>query len=295
MIFNILLILILIIVITYLFGIIIIKIIDKKLSNISVNIPQQDIIIKYPEVEQFENKDIKEQTPFKYDKEYYNTMNKNNLVNGYNNKSESFKGWEFEEKEKQVCYKNHVHTKDGHNTGCSYGVTNYADPKDLSQMDYKIFVLNYPSNMTLQDYINWLFCYMDKEDQLPYNHLRNLKKLKMGKELKEEAGVLPPPGYYYPPLNSKDYFDKLYNDKNEFSIASSLNSTTAPMIGYNYDEYSEFQQNMDLYGSTGTLRNKDIGKKKNAKKLYNYINPRDSNSININNETQIYRMKNIEI
>ena len=41
--------------------------------------------------------------------------------------------------------------------------------------------------MTLQDYINWLYCYMDKEDQLPYNHLRNLEKLKMGKELKEEA------------------------------------------------------------------------------------------------------------
>jgi hypothetical protein len=31
------------------------------------------------------------------------------------------------------------------------------------------------------------------------------------------------------------------------------------------------------------------------KKLYNYINPRDSNSLNIDNETQIYRMKNVEI
>jgi hypothetical protein len=117
----------------------------------------------------------------------------------------------------------------------------------------------------------------------------------MGKELKEEAGVLPPPGYYYPPLNSKDYFDKLYNDKNEFNIAGPLNSTTGPMLGYNYDEYSEFQQSMDLYGISGTLRNKDIAKKKNAKKLYNYINPQDSNNINFDNETQIYRMKNVEI
>ena len=222
-------------------------------------------------------------------------MNKNNLVNGYNKNDDSFKGWEFEEKNKQICIQNHLHVKDGKSTKCTYGVTNYADPKDMSPVDYKIFILNYPSNMTLQDYINWLYCFVNKEDQLPYNHLKNLEKLKLGQELKEEHGILPPPGYYYPPLNSKDYFDKLYNDKNEFNIAAPLNSTTGSMLGYNYNDYSEFQQNRDLLGLSGKIRNTDIAIKKNAKKLYNYINPQDSNNINIDNSDNIYRMKNVEI
>ena len=189
----------------------------------------------------------------------------------------------------------HIHKKAGNDTKCTYGLTNYADPKDMSPVDFKIFNLNYPPNMTLQDYVNWLYCYIDKEDQLPYNHLKNLEKLKLGKELIEETGVLPPPGYYYPALNAKDYFEKMYNETNEFNIAGPLNSTTGPMLGYNYDEYSEFSQNSDLYGSSGTLRNKDIPLKKDAKKLFNYINPKDSNSLNIDNENQIYRMKNVEI
>ena len=33
----------------------------------------------------------------------------------------------------------------------------------------------------------------------------------------------------------------------------------------------------------------------NAKKLYNYINPKDSNSLNIDKESEIYRIKNVEI
>ena len=149
--------------------------------------------------------------------------------------------------------------------------------------------------MTLQDYINWLYCYIDKEDQLPYNHLKNLEKLKIGKELIEEEGILPPPSYYYPALNSEDYFNKMYNETNEFNIASPLNSNTASMLGYNYNEYSEFAQNADLYGSTGEIRNTDIAYKKNAKQLYDYINPKDSNSLNIEKKYEKYHIKDIEI
>ena len=32
--------------------------------------------------------------------------------------------------------------------------------------------------MTMQDYVNWLYCYSNNEEQLPYNHLKNLYKLK---------------------------------------------------------------------------------------------------------------------
>ena len=308
---NIIFIFLITFIIAYLFGIVIVNLIDNRLSKIQLNLPQQDIVIKYPEsIESFENKreiinsktyNFKTGEKIKnnnhnFDSEYYNNMDKNAKVEGYtNNHDDSFKGWNIEEKKMQNCFKNHVHDKKGNFMNCTYGVTNYADPNDLTPIDYKIFKLNYPSNMTLQDYVNWLYCFLDKEDELPYNHLKNLEKLKMGKELKEEHGILPPPGYMYPPQNAKDYFDKMYNNSNEFNIAPPLNSVTGPMLGYNYNDYSEFSQNLDFNGSTGSLRNPDIGLKKNVKKLYNYINPKDSNSLNLENQSEIYRIKNVEV
>jgi len=298
MIYNIMLIFIITVIIAYLFGLVLINIIDNRLKNIHLNVPKQDIIINYPEkndIEKFENKnETKKET--KMNTNYYLKKEKDGKIEGFLNKSDnSYKEWNIDKKKTQVCIKNHDHIKNGRDLNCTYGVTNYADPKDMSEMDYKIFNLNYPSNMTLQDYINWLYCYIDKESELPYNHLKNLEKLKAGKELMEEYGVLPPPSYYYPALKSEDYFDKMYSNTNEFQIAPPLNSQTGPMLGYNYNEYSEFSQNFDVYGSTGTITNKDISLKKNAKQLHDYIDPKDSNYLNEDNKNEIYRIKNVEI
>ena len=293
------------IIIGYFFGLTIVSVIENKLNQLKIN-----------NIENFNNNNNKNEEKkieisnsksynnitgekidqkYNFDNDYYRSMN-NNIVEGYsNNESDSFKSWSIEKKKLQVCCKNHVHNKEGRDLNCTYGVTNYADPHDMSSMDYRIFNLNYPPNMTLQDYINWLYCFVGKEDELPYNHLKNLAKMKAGKELIPEEGVLPPPPYYYPSLNAKDYFDKMYNDVNEFSIAGPLNSNTGPMIGYNYDEYSEFSQNSDLYGNGSSVRNKDIGKKKNAKELHEYVDPKDSNFLNETNEYDIYRIKNIEV
>ena len=330
----ILFVLIIILIIGYLFGLSILNLIDNKLNNIKINFPSNKNIESYkniidPEDDipeknnknkkdnknknesesegEIENENLKEIIHYKtydykkgtlkhLDKDYYDQMNKDSLVEGFshNENDTSFKIWNIEKKKTMICIKDHDHIKNGKNTQCTYGVTNHADPKDMSPMDLKIFTLNYPSNMTLQDYINWLYCFKNKEDQLPYNHLRNLEKIKMGKELVEEHGVLPPPGYYYQPMNAEDYFDKMYSG-NEFTIASPLNSNTGPMVGFNYGDYSEFSQNTDLYGSTGVLRNNDIGLKLNAKKLHNYIDSRDSNSLNIDLENEKYRIKNVEI
>jgi hypothetical protein len=296
MIYNIIFIFFITVIIAYLFGITLVNLIDNRLDKIKIN------------VEKFDNKDNKDgnfanainNNPVKtlntnFDNDYYKQMEKDAMVKGNLKNDDNFKEWKIEEKKTQTCIKNHIHEKKGHHMNCTYGLTNYSDPNDLSLVDYKIFKLNYPKNMTLQDYINWLYCYIDKENELPYNHLKNLEKLKLGKELIEEHGILPPPGYYHQPLQAKDYFDKLYNETNEFQIAQALNSTTGPMIGYNYDEYSEFSQNYGAYGDSGSIRNTDIGLKKNSKKLNNYINPKDSNSINIDKENEIYRIKNVEL
>ena len=145
----------------------------------------------------------------------------------------------------------------------------------------------------MQDYVNWLYCFKDRENELPYNHLKNLKKLKKGIELVEEHGVLPPPSYYYPPLNAKDYYDKLY-DESEISIAPPLNSITSSMQPYNADEYAEFSQNFDVKGSTGELRNDDIAIKKNTQFVNDYVNGYDSFRIKETKEYNKFRRKKVE-
>lgn len=307
-----------IIIIIYLFGISIIEIIENKLNNIKLNIEYPNNLNKISS-ESFENFDSNQnsksiikkeeykniinnslqQINFKtnFDTDYYNQMSKDNRISGFSNTpDDGYKGWSIDKKKTQTCIKNHSHRKDGKDVNCNYGSTNYADPKDMSEMDLRIFILNYPSNLTLQDYINWLHCFIGKEDRLPYNHLKNLEKLKKGIDLVEEEGILPPPGYYYPQLTAEDYFQKMYNNEtNEFSTAPPLNSNTASMIGYNYDDYSEFSQNSDLYGSTGQIRNPDIALKNNAKNLRDYVQPKDSNSLNIEKSTEIYHVKNVEV
>lgn len=291
------------IIISYLFGLSLINKIEDKLNNIKINIPQQEILVKYPEqkIENFENKvniveskiynaeqkDIDKIDP-ELDKDFYNNSQLN--IEGFEKlKKNNQQSWENPLKSSHICYKNHKHNK------CNLGVMNYADPKDMSSMDYNIFVLTYPSNMTLQDYIHWLWCYDGKEYQLTYNHLKNLQKLKNGEQLFEVKGVLPPPGYEKQLLTSEEYFNKMYAINNEFNLAASLNSQTGPMLGANYDQYSEFSQNKNLYGSSSYMRNCDIGLKKNATHLNNFVFPKDSNNLEIDKEYDIYRHKKVEL
>lgn len=309
---HIILILLVTIAIGYLFGIFLVQIIDNRLSKIKLNIPKQEVVIQYPEhfenqkpkkeeileTKTFQNNSNKQLSKTNFDKDFYNMIEQNEMVEGFENDfAPIFKDWTYLKQEQyEVCFKNHQHVKNGKNTGCLYGVTNYQDPKDMSPIDIKIFTLNYPSNMTMQDYVNWLWCFEGREDQLPYNHLKNLEKMKIGKKLVQENGVCPPPSYYFPSISSEQYFQKMYNDAtNEFSVAGPLNSTTGPMLGYNYDEYSEFAQNQDVLGRSGELRNPEIPIQKNAKKLRDFIFPKDSNFIKMDDEYEIYHVKNVEI
>ena len=53
----------------------------------------------------------------------------------------------------KVCCQNHDHD----NYKCKYGPTNFPHPNTMNGVDRKIFKSYYQANMTLQDYINWLF------------------------------------------------------------------------------------------------------------------------------------------
>jgi len=328
--------------VAYVFGLILINLVDNRLSKIKLNIPKQDVIINGTSIEHFvsannnsnssnnsnnsninssnnsnnssnstennQNNDINNKknnnnkinnssVNSNFDEDYYKMRNDDSLVEGFNNDFTNKNAeWKISEKNKyKTCYKNHQHVKDGRNTECLYGITNYSDPYDMSPIDLRLFTLNYPPNMTMQDYINWLWCFKDMEDQLPYNHLKNLMKIKNGQELIQEDGVTPPPSYTYPPMDTETYFKQMYNGANEFNIAGPLNSGTGPMLGANYGEYSEFSQNQNLFGLSGTIRNKDIYLKENSKKLHDKIFPRDSNFIRMDDEYENYHIKSVEI
>ena len=45
------------------------------------------------------------------------------------------------QKSSHICFDNPKNRK------CKLGVMNYSDPKDLSEMDYRIFKLNYPHQL----------------------------------------------------------------------------------------------------------------------------------------------------
>ena len=191
--------------------------------------------------------------------------------------------WNFDyERNDQVrnlCFRNHKHGKG--KKECQYGPTNYADPRTMSVIEKRSFILNYPPNMTMQDYVNWLYCFANGgEDQLPYNHLKNLEKLKRGIPLVKEEGVCPPSGKYFPPLDAEKYFQTMYDLKTkEIAFASNLNSTTGPLMGANYNQYSDFAQNMGQFGLSGMVVNPDLAYKKEAKIVDNYIIPKDSSNM----------------
>jgi hypothetical protein len=296
---NILIVFFLLLTIFYLFFQTLMNKVDNKLNNLNLKVDSQPVKLEF--TDEF-NKYIIQSS--KYNNETGekddNIEVDKTIVNNIDTPSESFiesfdqyqnknKVFENKQKSSHICFINHKHSN------CNLGVMNYSDPADLNGMDYKLFKLNYPPNMTLQDYVNWLYCYKDDGSELSYNHLRNLDKLKRNIPLEEIKNVCPPPGYEYSPLEADKYFDKLYNLNNEFRIASSLNSQTGPLMAYNSEDYSEFNHNFDVKGTSSTIRNCDIGLKKTSNEVRDFLSPKDSNFLGETEKNKKYFQKNIEI
>lgn len=299
---NLFILILLLIIIFYLSYSNIINIIEKKLSNIKIESPSVKVELpknllndlskeedsKYiVETNKYNNVTGKKEENPKLD----NSLKDNSdfLLEGFDQYENKNREYNNKEKSSHICYKNHKHNN------CKLGIMNYPEPKDLNEMDYNLFKINYPPNMTMQDYVNWLYCYEKDEDQLPYNHLKNLYKLKKNMPLEEIEGICPPPPYEKSPLESNKYFDKIYNVNNEFRINNNLNSQTGPIMAYNSEEYSDFSQNFDVKGSTSQNRNCDIGLKKTAKELHEFVSSKDSNHLDSSSNYEKYYKKSIEI
>jgi len=186
----------------YIIGLTIVAIINKRLTDISINIPAP--IIQWPSTV----------TPPITTPPPLNSTN--NLKEGFGNpnpapincplRDDDLRGFgkrrEYadctettsqvaEEKLQQmnrVCIMKHGHNK----YLCQYGKTNYLNPMELDPVNRRLYQYNYFQNMTLQDYINWLWLYEKEPEKLCYEHNRNLAKLLEGKTLTYQPGVCPP-------------------------------------------------------------------------------------------------------
>ncbi len=188
----------------YIIGLTIVSVINNRLSELSINIPAPKVDFRLPEPAP---EDLKSQPGsvtegFHVIKPGYqpidpkkNVMQDDNIrgfqcQKGYADCQEAVSQIEMERQcqMNKVCCMKHNHFK----YVCDYGKTNYLNPMELDPVNRKIFKHNYFPNMTLQDYVNWLWLHEGDESKLCYEHLKNFEKLKQGKPLRYQKGICPP-------------------------------------------------------------------------------------------------------
>lgn len=117
---------------------------------------------------------------------------------------------------------------------CHYGPVNYRDPKDMSEAERHRFKSKYRSNMTLQDYKNWLMLYKDDPEQLNEDHRKNLMTLLRGGQVTTKDV---PAVRVRAPTSASDYFQRMYKNGN---IAVNFPDNDGPYVGSNYGQYDSF-------------------------------------------------------
>jgi len=273
--YNYILTVIIIVLISYVIGLTIVRVVDNRLGDISINLPKQNVVVQMPDgVENFTShpEATEKKSKSKSEKEEDvnppspNIVFDDNEIEGFsthvlpnsaislgdidqyydpdyavNSRSKIAGDPAVPQVKYTYCFKNHCHTT------CSYGKTNYPDPKTLSPLDQRYYKYNYQNDFTFQDYINWLWLYKNSQEDLAYEHLKNLTKLVRDGSLEYIPGVVPPKGIESVPINTADYFNKLYND--ELNIAGPLmteknyldgaNSCQYPTPVVNYQKYHQ--------------------------------------------------------
>jgi hypothetical protein len=164
-----------------------------------------------------------------------------------------------------------------------YGAMNYPFPSQMTEEQRQAFLLGYPPDMTIQDYMNWLWLYRGQESLLDLVHLQNLERIQAGRSL---AQLRPPPPSQVAPLNAHDYFERQYpslqnenEDKNEnrikYGVASPLNHPTRRGVwAANSDQYANYADNWNVSTMRGEVWNRqNLATKDDAIELMRKLTP----------------------
>lgn len=261
--------------VSYLASKIMVGVLNQRLNKIQINIDTSTSTSKNKKDDVETEEGVIESFMGKPKRKYYEMKN-NDLCEGFDNSDKGFKPLDptvFEDRN-SICCLDHDKCKAGSTVVCNYGPTNYAYPSDMSPIDKKVFMLNYNDNFTIQDYINWLKCFKDDKEGLPYNHLKNLNKILKGEQLVYKKGVVPPPTEVQPEMCSEEYFNKLYNSSGNTFILD-VPKNRKKLLGYNYNDFPVFYQNYKQYGTNDRIYNvKDVKNKYSAQLVKNFVEPK---------------------
>ena len=218
----------------YLVGFGLVTMIDNRLSKVSIQLPSQEHVIKLNDTEETIENFISLKT--KQNKEEPKTQKKQITYNdigleGFDNYSPIQKEFELKKEDirNKACMKGDLNSN-------QYGMTNYNHPKEMSHVDKVLFMSKYPPNMTLQDYVNWLRCFENNQNDLNYIHTKNLNRIKKGERLDYEENVIPPK-YENNKEIKDDYFEKLYLANGINLSQKIVDSDNSKIQGYNYQDY----------------------------------------------------------
>jgi hypothetical protein len=261
--------------IIYLFGIGTLALIDQKINNINFKLPEQDINLNLKSNDKII--DLLKNNNY--------TINHSNLINKteIENFSSDIKGFNSNENineymdnnintlveinnNNDICFIDH-----NHNTKCNYGSTNYPDPRNMSPIDKKIFQVKYPSNLTLQDYVNWLLLNKDNKKNLCYEHLKNLEKLIKNKKLIYKPKICPPDSSLLKCENKIETFSNLVNH----NLDNAVKDESLDFKKLLEESSVNFSAPLDLLNIDNTI-NYNFDKIKG----YNYVNYNDIGKIN---------------
>lgn len=242
-----------IVLLSYIIGLTVVGVVDKRLSDISINLPKQNVVVQMPNNVDVNTDFLETKEPISR-KKYVPFTSDDKIIEGFTNEVQHYvlnnpiSGLRGEKCDNMVkpgvtyncCYEDHK--SNGHKT-CQYGTTNYPDPATLTPVDRRYYKYNFQPDFTLQDYVNWLWMYKNTEEDLPYEHLRNLTKLKKGIQISEI-----PKNIQSIPRNTAVYFDKLYNHEDlnmmgplgsESNYLMSANESQYPTPVVNYQKYKQ--------------------------------------------------------
>ena len=181
----------------YVIGLTIISVINKRLTDISINIPTPQVNVQWPVGAPQPATENQESEPKEILEHFSPNLNyTSDDLRGFNNQREfhdctaavSQIQQDNLDEMNRVCLQKHQHNK----YLCSYGKTNYLNPQELDTINRRLYKYNYFQNMTLQDYVNWLWLYEGEAEKLCYEHFRNLQKLLKGSPLRYEKDICPP-------------------------------------------------------------------------------------------------------
>lgn len=221
--------------VAFIFGFLILLIVDRRLSQIRINVPKPEVTIHLPSQPEL----IKESFISKPEAEP--------II-----KLESWSG-NIQEPSPPAIFDNQT-----------YGPMNYDFPSNLTPEKRRLFLFGYPSDMTLQDYVNWLWLYRGHEGNLDLVHLQNLERLKIGKPIIQQ---IPPTSRKAPPLNAQDYYERQY------PVAYPPNQPTGVHWTYNSRDYVDNHNNWNVSTMQGDVYNPELGLKMDANRLMKYMTP----------------------